>query len=86
LCSGGFFRLREYIVIWEKPLSGGAKAVALFNRGESVSPITLDLKAVGFDRQAGLRDLWAGSEVSANGDSYTATVPSHGAVLLKITK
>jgi hypothetical protein len=41
---------------------------------------------VGFDRQAGLRDLWAGSEVSANGDSYTATVPSHGAVLLKITK
>jgi alpha-galactosidase len=72
--------------IWEKPLSGDAKAVALFNRGESASPITLELKQVGFDQNAKLHDLWSGKDVSATGGSYTASVPSHGAVLLKITK
>ncbi len=72
--------------IWEKPLSGGAKAVALFNRGESTSPITLELKAVGFGGGAKLHDLWSGKDVSATGGSYTASVPSHGAVLLKISK
>ncbi len=72
--------------IWEKPLSGGAKAVALFNRGESTSPITLELKAVGFGGGAKLHDLWSDQDVAANGGSYTAQVPSHGAVLLKISK
>jgi len=72
--------------IWEKPLSGGAKAVALFNRGESDSPITLGLKDVGFKQGAKLRDLWTGREVSATGGDYTATVPTHGAVLLRVSK
>ena len=74
------------IEIWEKPLSGGAKAVALFNRGESVWPITLDLKSVGFAQGAKLRDLWAGKDVQSTNGSYTATVPSHGAALLRISK
>ena len=74
------------IEIWEKQLSGGAKAVALFNRGESVWPITLDLKSVGYTQGAMLRDLWAGKNVESTNGSYTATVPSHGAVLLKLSK
>jgi alpha-galactosidase len=72
--------------IWEKPLSGGAKAVALFNRGESASPMTLELKDAGFGAGAKLRDLWTGKDVSADGGSYTATVPSHGAVLLRVSQ
>jgi alpha-galactosidase len=72
--------------IWEKPLSGGAKAVALFNRGESDSPMTLKLADVGFGEGAKLRDLWTGQAVSASGGSYTATVPYHGVVLLRVSK
>jgi alpha-galactosidase len=72
--------------IWEKPLSGGAKAVALFNRGESESPMTLELKAVGFGQGAKLRDLWTGQPVSSSAGSYTAAVPSHGAVLLRVSR
>ncbi|AXC11150.1 Alpha-galactosidase precursor [Acidisarcina polymorpha] len=72
--------------IWEKPLSGGAKAVALFNRGESASPITLSLKDVAFSSGAKLHDLWSDQDVSASSGSYTALVPSHGAVLLKVSK
>jgi alpha-galactosidase len=72
--------------IWEKPLSTGAKAVALFNRGESANPITLNLKQVGFAPGAKLRDLWSGKELTAANGAYTAQVPRHGAVLLRISK
>jgi alpha-galactosidase len=72
--------------IWEKPLSGGAKAVALFNRGESASPITLELKSVGFGVGAKLHDLWAGKDVMATGGSYTVQVPAHGAAVLKVSQ
>ena len=35
--------------VWSKPLEGGAKAVALFNRSEAEYPITVNFKSVGFD-------------------------------------
>lgn len=72
--------------IWEKPLSDGAMAVALFNRGDTAHPVTLDLKAVGADSGAKLQDLWSGKDVMSNGGTYTATVPTHGAVLLRVGK
>jgi alpha-galactosidase len=72
--------------IWAKPLSGGAKAVALFNRADSTRPITLKLKDVGFGPDAKLRDLWAHKEVTAANGSYTVLIPKHGTVLLKISK
>jgi len=72
--------------IWEKPLSSGAKAVGLFNRGDSASSVTLDLKSVGFGAGAKLHDIWAGKDVMATGGSYTVQVPMHGAVLLKVWK
>jgi alpha-galactosidase len=74
------------VEIWEKPLSDGAKAIGLFNRGESASPVTLDLKSVGFGAGAKLHDIWAAKDVMPSGGSYTAQVPTHGAVLLKIWK
>jgi len=72
--------------IWAKPLSGGSKAVALFNRAETATPITLKLSDVGFGANANLRDLWTGKDVTATKGSYTVLVPKHGAVLLKVSK
>jgi alpha-galactosidase len=69
--------------IWTKPLSGGAEAIALFNRADNDEPVTLDLKAVGVDEHAKLRDLWSGKEVEATDGKYTVLIPKHGAVLLK---
>jgi alpha-galactosidase len=69
--------------IWTKPLSGGAKAIALFNRAESAEPITLNLKDVGVSDNAKLHDLWQGKEVQAANGKYTVLIPRHGAVLLK---
>ena len=72
--------------IWTKPLSGGAKAIALFNRAESAEPITLNLKDAGVSDNAKLRDLWQGKEVQAANGKYTVLIPRHGAVLLKASE
>ena len=72
--------------LWAKPLAGGAKAVAMFNRADSATPITFKLSDVGFSQGANLKDLWSGKEVQAQDGSYTALIPRHGAVLLKISK
>jgi len=72
--------------IWAKPLSSGAKAVALFNRAETSAPITLHLRDVGFPDDAKLRDLWQGREVTATNGVYTVLVPPFGAVLLKVSR
>jgi alpha-galactosidase len=72
--------------IWAKPLSGDAKAVALFNRADKPASITLHLSEVGFGSGAKLRDLWQGKDVAAASGAYTPTVPAYGAVLLKVSK
>jgi len=72
--------------IWIKPLSGGAKATGLFNRGDAPTKITLNLKEIGFSSKAKLRDLWAHKDVSATNGSYTVVVPKHGVALLKVSE
>jgi alpha-galactosidase len=69
--------------IWVRPLSGGAHAVALFNRGGADAEMTVkwaDLKL----KPAHARDLWAHQDVKLAGAEYKATVPSHGVVLLRV--
>ena len=72
--------------IWAKPLSGGAKAVGLFNRAFTPRRITLRLSTVGFGPNAKLRDLWAHKDVTATNGVYSVVVPKHGVVMLKITQ
>ncbi len=72
--------------IWSKPLTGGAKAVGLFNRADTPRAISLKLSMVGFGNNAKLRDLWAHSDVEAKDGLYSVVVPSHGAVMLKVSK
>ncbi len=70
--------------IWSKPLSGGAQAVGLFNRSAEPRPITLDLSKIGANSAATVHDVWAGADVTSTGGSYSATVPAHGVVLLRV--
>ena len=72
--------------IWMKPLAGGAKAVALFNRSEADYPITVQLKAVGFGGAVHARDLWAHKDLGTLRGSYTTVVPKHGVVMLRLSK
>jgi alpha-galactosidase len=72
--------------VWMKPLEGGDKAVALFNRSEAEYPITVDLKSVGFDGPVHARDLWSHKDLGTLNGSYTAVVPKYGVVMLRLSK
>jgi len=69
-----------------KPLSDGSKAVGLFNRGESELKITVNFKQIGAPASAKLRDLWQRKDLGTVQNAYTADVPTHGVVLLKVSK
>jgi alpha-galactosidase len=72
-----------------RPLAGDAMAVALFNRGDQPADISfswdsLELGAGLGGKTLEARDLWKHADVPVNGDSFTATVPKHGVVLLRV--
>lgn len=71
--------------IWMRPLGGGAHAVALFNRSADSASIKVNWSKLGLPevpKQA--RDVWEHKDVSLDGLEFTATVPGHGVVLLRI--
>ena len=70
--------------VWAKPLADGSIAVGLFNRGESVNPVTVNFKDVGIKKAAQVRDLWRHQDFGSQNGRYSTDVPRHGAVLLKI--
>jgi len=72
--------------IWVKQLSGGAKAVAIFNyvTDDEAEPLTLELKDFGFAGPVHARDLWAHKDLGVLRGSHTVTVPQGGVVMLRL--
>jgi alpha-galactosidase len=71
--------------IWARPVSGNQLAVALFNRGTEAAQITVHWSDLGLkSTPSGVRDLWAHKDLNPLGRQYTASVPPHGAVLLRL--
>jgi alpha-galactosidase len=70
--------------VWVKLLADGSKAVGLFNRGESVMPVTAYFRDVGIGDAASVRDLWEKRDLGVFNSSFTAQVPTHGVVLLRV--
>ena len=70
--------------VWARPLANGDLAVGLFNRGDSAATIAAgwsDLKLSGKHK---VRDLWQHKDLGSMTDSFSADVPSHGVVLVRI--
>ncbi|MEP6990988.1 MAG: glycoside hydrolase family 27 protein, partial [bacterium] len=71
--------------VWVKPLADGSRAVLLFNRASVSSSITADWGRVGVrTKKARVRDLWAHTDSAVVESRYSATVPSHGVVMLRV--
>ncbi len=70
--------------VWARPLADGSHAVGLFNRGASAAKVTARLADIGVTGKCQVRDLWAHAGRGEATDTYTAEVPSHGVVLLKL--
>ncbi len=70
--------------VWVKPLADGSKAVGLFNRGNSPMKITANFPDVGMSGTVKVRDLWAHKDLGTASGSFSAVVPRHGVVLVKM--
>ena len=75
------------VEIWAKEMADGSRAVVLLNRGTEPSAVTVAWPDIGYTTglQAKVRDLWAHADVGPARGRYTATVPGHGAVFVRIT-
>ena len=70
--------------VWMKPMADGSKVVGLFNRQRTAEQITANLAQIGIRGEATVRDLWLKKDVGTFKDSYSAYVPPHGVVLVRI--
>jgi alpha-galactosidase len=72
--------------VWARPLADGGHAVGLFNRGAAAAQVTAKWSDIGVKGTHKVRDLWAHADRGKVKDEYTAEVPSHGVVMIKIAK
>lgn len=70
--------------VWMKPLEDGSRAVGLFNRQRTTEEMTVDFSAIGIKGEATVRDLWLKKDLGTFRDKFSAYVPRHGVVLVRI--
>jgi alpha-galactosidase len=72
--------------VWSKQLADGGRAVILLNRGAAPAKIFASWDDIGYPAtlKADVRDLWAAKDLGKLAGSYTAEVPSHGVVMVRV--
>ena len=73
--------------IWAKDMEDTSKAVGLFNLDfPFLQPvnITINWQTLGIQGKYRVRDLWRQKNLGVFEDSFTAEVPAHGVVLVRI--
>lgn len=73
--------------VWSKQLQNGDRAVILLNRGSSEHEITANWEQLGYPGHlsTAVRDLWAHKDIAKFTAKFSATVPSHGVVMVRVT-
>jgi alpha-galactosidase len=68
-----------------KPLADGSKIVGLFNRqGQQTARMAVEFSQIGLHGEVGVRDLWLKKDLGTFKDTFSAYVPAHGVVLVRI--
>jgi alpha-galactosidase len=82
-------KLRDFgnTEVWAKPMSDGSAAVVLFNRGTAAATVSTSAAELGLGGSSSysLRNLWTATVTTTTG-AVSASVPSHGAVMLRVTR
>ena len=65
--------------------AGKERAAVLFNRSGAARTMSVSWKDLDIEGSATVRDLWAGKDLGSFENSYSVSVPSHGAATIKIT-
>ncbi len=72
------------VAVIEKPLADGSHAVGLFNREQGTIKVSVKFSDLGLAEDATVRDLWQHKDLGTFHSSFSADVPQHGAVLVRI--
>jgi alpha-galactosidase len=72
--------------LWARKMIDGTVAVGLFNRGPEPTTITVTFADVGLSGSQPVRDLWMHRDLANATNQFSAMVPRHGAVLVRIGK
>ncbi len=77
---------RGELEVWSKPMADGSVAACLLNRSGAEEEVVASWSALGIpeaeERQ--VRDLWAKADVAAAHGSWSACVPAHGTVMIRL--
>jgi hypothetical protein len=78
---------KNNLQVWAKHLNGkrsNERAVVLFNRSESSADISFSIEDLHLIAPVTVRDLWAKTDLDEIDSTFTANVPAHGVVMLKL--
>jgi len=67
-----------------KDLEDGSKAVGLFNRGELPAEVTAKWSDLKLSSPSRVRDLWRQKDLTNCETSFSAKIPRHGGVMLRL--
>ena len=72
---------------WARELYDGSRAVVLFNRGDSDADMGISWPENGYPARltASIRDLWRHEELGRFAGGWSVRVPSHGAVMIRVS-
>jgi alpha-galactosidase len=72
--------------VWSKQLQDGSRAVILLNRSGSSQEITANWEQIGYPGRLGasVRDLWAHKDLGKFTGKFSASVESHGGVMVTV--
>ncbi|HEY1684186.1 MAG TPA: glycoside hydrolase family 27 protein [Tepidisphaeraceae bacterium] len=70
--------------IWAKTLHDHTTALSIFNTEVHPMDMTVNFKELGLPRKVRIRDLWQRKDLGTFHNSFTVTLPRHGAMMLKI--
>src|SRR5436190_921344 len=71
--------------VWAKPLADSSRAVVLLNRSALQTVITVPWWSLRLKGTAKVRNVWTHTDVGSFDRQFSATVPAHGAVMVRIT-
>ena len=73
------------VEVWARTLADGTVAVGLFNRGEIPQTVSVHWSDLRISGEQVVRDLWRQKTIGTFGGEYSALVPRHGVVLVKVS-
>jgi alpha-galactosidase len=70
--------------VWARPLADGTIAAGLFNRGPEPAAVTAKWADLGLTGEQEVRDIWRQRDLGTSSGEFSAVVPRHGVVFVKI--